>query len=58
MASQVEDRHERASVIRGHHVYKSVWTPMVAAEDDNEHDRYTIAVMKDGYVVGHIPRSL
>ena len=50
MASQGEDRHERASVIRGHHVYKSIWTPMVgeelniAAEDGNEHDRYAIMV--------------
>ena len=32
MASQGEDRHEVASVIRGHHVYKSVWTPMVGEE--------------------------
>ena len=35
MASQgsvSEDRHEEASVIRGHHVYKSVWTPEVGEE--------------------------
>ena len=35
MASQgsvSEDRHEETSVIRGHHVYKSVWTPEVGEE--------------------------
>ena len=60
MASQgsvSEDRHEEASVIRGHHVYKSVWTPEVgeelSTEDGNEHDKYAVAVIKDGYVVGH-----
>ena len=29
-----EDRHEEASVIRGHRVYKSVWTPVVGEELD------------------------
>ena len=29
-----DDRHEEASVIRGHLVYKSVWTPMVGEELD------------------------
>ena len=59
-----EDRHEETSVIRGHHVYKSVWTPEVGkelslvTEDGNEHDKYAVAVIKDGYVVGHMPRSL
>ena len=52
MASQgsfSEDRHEEASVIRGHHVYKSVWTPEVGeelslvTEDGNEHDKYAVA---------------
>ena len=58
MASQGsvgEDRHEEASVIRGHHVYKSVWTPevgeelSVVTEDGIEHDKYAVAVIKDGY---------
>ena len=66
MASQgsvSEDRHEEASVIRGHHVYKSVWTHeggeelSLVTEDGNEHDKYAVAVIKDGYVVGHMPRA-
>ena len=32
--SASEDRHEEASVIRGHRVYKSVWTPVVGEELD------------------------
>ena len=32
--SVCEDRHEEASVIRGHRVYKSVWTPVVGEELD------------------------
>ena len=62
MASQESrETYEKASVIRGHHVYKTVWTPFIGqelslkAEDGNAH---AVAVMKDGSVVGHIPRSL
>ena len=29
-----EDKHEEASVIRGHRVYKSMWTPVVGEELD------------------------
>ena len=52
------------SVVRGHHVYKSVWTPFLGeelvleAEDGNEHDQHAVAVMKDATVVGHMPRYL
>ena len=59
-----ENRHEEASVIRWHHVYKSVWTPelgeelSLVTEDGNEYDKYAVAVIKDGDVVGHMPRSL
>ena len=37
------------SVARGHHVYKSTWTPLlgqtldVQAESGNRHDRYTVS---------------
>lgn len=31
---------------------------VVIAEDDNEHDDYAVAVIKDGCVVGHVPRSI
>ena len=61
MASEGSDSYEKTSVIRGHHIYKSVWTPfigeelVVEAEDGNEHDKNAVAVMKDGCVVRHVP---
>lgn len=40
------------SVVRGHHVYKSVWTPYsgellaVGVENGNEQDQYAVVVLK------------
>ena len=51
------------SCIRGFHIYKDVWEPIVGEEleckieDNNEHDRHAVAVMKEDRVVGHIPRE-
>ena len=58
-----EESLEKESVVRGHHIYKVVWTPtireelLLEAEDDNEHDRYAVCVVKrsDSCVVGHVP---
>ena len=47
--------------MRGHHIYKSVWTPFIGEElylepeESNEHDEYAVAVRKDGETVGHAP---
>ena len=55
---------EIQSIVRGHHIYKVVWTPVIGEEltvipeENNDHDRHAIAVMKDGEVVGHVPREL
>ena len=44
-------------------IYKSIWTPIIGeklvpeAQDDNEHDKHAVGV-KDGCVVGHLPRSI
>ena len=46
----------------GHHVYKNVWTPTLGdelecrREGDNDFDRYAVAVLRRGVVVGHLPR--
>ena len=46
MASQCIDSYEKTSVVRGHHIYKSIWTPIIGeelvlkAQDDNEHDKH------------------
>ena len=53
----------KENVIRGHHVFKVVWTPRVGEilrigkEPGNTHDRRAVAVLKaDGTIVGHVPR--
>lgn len=50
------------SVIRGHHIYKAVWTPIVGEtvqvckEPSNPFDVHAVAILKDGSTVGHVPR--
>ena len=53
----------KESVVRGHHVFKRIWTPVVgevlivAREASNTEDRFAVAVTKDDMVVGHVPRE-
>ena len=66
MASQVEETFCLDSVVRGHHVYKTIWTPFLGeiltaiAEPGNSHDRHAVCVKKEGHgeIVGHVPREL
>lgn len=52
------------SCIRGHHVYKTIWTPSLGeslslkSESGNSHDRFAISVLKDEHIVGHVPREV
>ena len=59
------------SVIRGHHIYKSVWTPTLGEklncrEDDRkeakQHDEYAIGTYLEAYtgseLVGYVPMEL
>ena len=39
------ERYEKASVIRGHHIYKSVWTPLLGEELAEEHNEHAVAVV-------------
>ena len=63
MASQVEAAYCFESVVRGHHIYKTIWTPslgeilMVFPEPLNDHDRHAVCVKKDDVIVGHVPRE-
>ena len=56
-----EESYMLESVVRGHHVYMTDWTPVtgemlrVHCEDGNTHDRYAVATSCDGSVVGHLP---
>ena len=58
MASQNEEMFSIVSVVRGHHVCKSVWTPLlgerlpVRPETGNNHYKYAVSVVKHGGIVG------
>ena len=51
------------SVIRGRHIYKRrlLWRPLVGEiltleqEEDNNHDKFAISLLKDAAVIGHDP---
>ena len=52
------------STVRGHHVYKQVWTPVVGqqlqveAETGNVHDPHAVCTIHAGVIVGHMPREI
>ena len=50
--------------IRGHHVYKEMWTPQIGetlyCKNDNrqealQFDKHAVGVFKDDVLVGHVP---
>ena len=51
------------SLATGHHVFKEKWSPVLGEvvlcerEPNNQHDRYAVALLRNGEVVGHIPRN-
>lgn len=55
---------ELESMIRGYHVYKDIWVAIDGQvlqsrrETTNGHDPFAVAVLKDGTVVGHLPRKI
>ena len=55
---------EYESVIRGHHIYNSIWTPIVEetlsliSDDMNVHDIYAIGLVKGEVIVSHAPREV
>ena len=59
----MEFTYQVESVIRGHHIYKTVWTPFIGEtlslriEDGNEQDSFAVAVIKNDNIVGHAPRQ-
>ena len=58
------EEYVMASIVRGHHVYKSVWHPVLGEQltlergNSNSHNRHALSVMKDGTIIGHVPREL
>ena len=63
MASQSKRSCVKEIVVRGHHVYKVVWTPVIGEElpvqkePENIQDKYVVSILKEGSMVGHIPQS-
>ena len=51
------------SMIRGHHVYKDIWSSFIKVlycqrDVRNYHDPFVVAVCKGTTVVGHVPRKI
>ena len=53
-----------SSVIKGHHVYKAIWSPIIGecndvhSEPSNHYDPFTVCIEKDGQTVGHVSKSI
>jgi len=48
-------------VIRGHHIYKAIWTPVIneiLSLSQEHEDPFAVSVIKDGDIVGHVPREV
>ena len=62
--SEMTEEFEISSSVRGYHVYKHIWTALIgeelpcSREPNNSSDRYTVGVLKDGAVVGHLPKNI
>lgn len=52
------------SFMRGHHVSKDIWTPIIGEsfqcelEEGNTFDCYAVMMRKDDSVIGHVPRRI
>ena len=52
------------AMVRGYHVYGDVWAASLGEElpcqreDGNHYDPYAVGVVKDGTIVGHLPRKI
>ena len=50
--------------VRGYHVYESIWVAAIGEELQcqrelsNAVDHYAVAIVRDGAVVGHVPRKI
>ena len=52
------------SYARGYHTYMKIWNPVdgevlvCTRQTDNPHDNYAVSIIRNSYVVGHVPLSL
>ena len=53
----------KETVIRGYHVYKTIWNAILGErlecrrDRDNEKDRYAVGVFQNEVLVGHLPKK-
>ena len=59
------EAHTIERAVRGHHIFKSVWQPVIGEilhtkrEESNPVDRHAVAVIKTSQqTVGHMPREI
>lgn len=58
------DERDLPCCVRGYHVYQAIWTAAIGEElvcerePTNAVDRYAVAVIKSGTVIGHLPRKI
>ena len=56
--------HRMESCIRGFHIYKEVWTPLIGErlgcthEKSNREDPFTVAMKRGTETVGYVPRTI
>ena len=54
--------YEKESVVRGHRIYKPMWTSVIGeklevkTEEGNNHNQHANAIVKNGLLIGHMPR--
>ena len=52
--------YEWESVIRGHHIYESIWSPVIGKflcckhKINSDEDPYATYILKDDTIVGHV----
>ena len=51
------------AMVRGYHAYKDIWTTVneelpCQREDGNQVDAFAVAIVKDGTVVGYVPKKI
>ena len=50
--------------VHGYHIYQTIWDVIMGETLEctraplNEHDRYLVAVKKDGFIIGQLPRKI
>ena len=62
MVDKKTENYTFRSYVRGYHVYQKIWRPVIEEcivcrrEPENVEGKNAVAVVKDGFVVGHVPK--